>query len=268
MKSLWLSILIFVSMFTNSVFAQTQARAALIGIYNEYVEPSVEESVAKDVRELMGRYAASYKQNEVSNFKMLSNPNNQYFKPVVGELSDTQKQFLKKTAEDNGIDIIVLNSLRESSEGLEMELQLYDARIETLSATVAERFSVRERRSSLETLVYRSFNHVDRDGFVHPDPQDFFPKPTSLAAKESSEGVGSSEIEEVFETDPEFLGRGRLADDASIGGEQTPFWEKWWFWTIIGGTLITAGGLSYYFLVVDQPPRRANTRFNLPANQN
>jgi hypothetical protein len=72
--------------------------------------------------------------------------------------------------------------------------------------------------------------------------------------------------EDEFFVDPENLARGQLADDASIGGEQTPFWEKWWFWTAIAAGLTTAGGLSYYFLVVDQPPSRARIRINLPAN--
>jgi len=247
-------------------FQGTSQRVALVGIFNEFVEPSVEDSVVKDAREVIGKYSASYKVNEISNFKTLSNPSNQYFKTSPGELSETQKQFLQKASQDNSIEIIVLNTLRQNQEGMEMEVQLYDSRIETLSAIETARFTVRDRRKGLEDLLYRSFNYLDRDGFVHPDPQDILEKPATLASLQQ-ESFGPKTIEEEMATDPEFLARGELADDASIGGEQTPFWEKWWFWTSIGGGIITASALSYYFLVVDQPPNRASVRFNIPAKR-
>jgi len=247
-------------------FQGTSQRVALVGIFNEFVEPSVEDSVVKDAREIIGKYSATYKVNEIANFKTLSNPSNQYFKTSPGELSETQKQFLQKACQDNAMEIVVLNTLRQNQEGLEMEVQLYDSRIETLSAIETARFSVRDRRKGLEDLFYRIFNYLDRDGFVHPDPQDMLEKPSTVASLQQ-EAFGPKSIEEEMATDPEFLGRGELADDASIGGEQTPFWEKWWFWTAIGGSIITASALSYYFLVVDQPPNRAKVRFNMPARQ-
>jgi hypothetical protein len=243
-------------------FQGTSQRVALIGVYNEYVEPSIEESVVKEVREIIGRYSASYKTNEIANFKLISNPNNQYFKPSPASLSETQKQFLTKTAQDNSVEIIVLNVLRENAEGLEIELQLYDSRIDTLSDIQAARFNLRDRKSALEDISYRLFNHMDRDGFVHPDPQDILEKPGFLVDRTNAEQ--RTLLEDEFVIDPDGLAKGQLADDASIGGEQTPFWEKWWFWTAIGAGIATAGGLSYYFLVVDQPPTRARVRINIP----
>lgn len=240
--------------------------SAFIGIYNEYVEPSVEESILKESRVISGRYTSAYRDSDIQNFKLLSNPNNQYLKTSPGELSEGQKQFLRKAAEDNRIDIIVLNVLRESPDGLELEIQLYDSRIDQLSAVETARFAIRDRKKSLEDVLYRAFNYLDRDGFVHPEPQELLEKPGFLVSQSQVMG-SSSVVEEEFATPPEFLGRGELADDASIGGDQTPFWEKWWFWTAIGGGIITASSLTYYFLVVDQPPNRARLRFNLPDPQ-
>jgi hypothetical protein len=51
------------------------------------------------------------------------------------------------------------------------------------------------------------------------------------------------------------------AGTGTVGGEKTPFWETWWFWTIIGGGLVTGGSLAYYFLVIDQPTSKANVTF-------
>lgn len=245
-------------------FRASNRRVALISFFNEFIEPSVEEELLKEARRQINRYAITLGPSEITQLKLLSNPNNQYLRPSDGPMAETQAEFLKQAAEDNRIDIFMLALVREAFEGIEMELQLYDQAINTKSAVERSTFVLKERQSAVSELVYRVMNYIDRDGFVHPEPQDFLQKPVQLQNQDSQQDLGFGASDAFFVT-PEELGGARLAGEVAIGGEKTPFWERWWFWTLIFGGLGVAGGLSYYFLVVDQPPSRADVEFFLPA---
>jgi hypothetical protein len=239
-------------------FRGTQQKVALVGFFNEFVEPSAEENLLKESRKAINRYTRTFSKSAISQFKIISNPNNIYLKPADPELGDVQKEFLSKLGEDNQIDIVVLGIVREAFDGIEMELQLYDIRIQTLSGIERSTFNLRERSKAVDDLIFRLMNYLDRDGFVHPQPQDFLQKPVHLADAADSLGGLNQLSDEEFFVSPEELGGQPLAGEVSIGGEKTPFWERWWFWTAIFGSLATAGSLAYFFLVVDQPPSGAD----------
>jgi hypothetical protein len=244
-------------------FRGTAQSLALLGTFSEFVDPDLKQRYVNQLRKLFNRYSRSYGESSISNFKLALNPNEQYFRPITGVLSESQKQFYKAAQKDNSVDIFVLSSLTETGEGLDLELQLYDARIETLSAVERVVFQRAQEERSFEDVVYRLMNYIDRDGFVHPNPQEILEKPILLQSGSLSmnSGVGGRE----FSISPEILsGEGVLAGRPTIGGEKTPFWETWWFWSIIGGTLVSTGGLTYYLTVVDEPPSRANIRFRNP----
>lgn len=241
-------------------FRSTPQRIALVGFYNEFVEPSVEENLLHLTRKALNRYSRGYDRSAISEFSLSSNPDNQFYKPHGSGLSDRQKEFLKNTAENNDIDIVVLGAVRESSQGIEMELQLYDARIDSLSGIVRDSFPLIQRQQSIEQVGFELMDHLDRDGYVHTSRQNYLEKPPIL-----KDGSGQVEAwNQDFGLRPEDLDSGRLLGRVEVGGEKTPFWEEWWFWTLIGGGLITAGSVSYYFLVVNQPPTRASVGFQLP----
>jgi len=244
-------------------FRGTNQKVALLGAYTEFLEPSLEEKVLQDLRREINRYSTSYSAASITEFKLPSNPNRTYFRPVKGEIEAAQKRFFEPVSKENEVDIVVLASIREIGEEVEIELQLYDLRIQSFSGIENQRFSLGKLKASLELLVYRVMNYIDRDGFVHPSVQGFLIPPQAL---EQSNLLSEDSENQDLSIKPMDLGQ-NLAGGPSIGGEKTPFWEKWWFWTIIGGSLITAGGLSYYFLVVDQPPKNADITFNVPVPQ-
>lgn len=242
-------------------FKGSGQRLALIELYNESAEPSIVEGLKRELIEELRRYSEVFDDNQTRNFRLLDNPGNQYFKPASGRFQEIQREFLVRTGQDNSVDVLVLGGVRESFEGIEVSLQLFDVRIQEASSVELEVFGLRDRRQRLQSLVHRTLNYMDRDGFVNPQPQDFLERPAHL---EDSRAAGAS----IFDSDsfvrPEDLAPGFLEDDRSIGGDRTPFWEKWWFWTIIGGGLVTAGGLTYYFVVVDQPANQGTIDFKLP----
>lgn len=242
-------------------FRATNQKVALIGWYVDFVEPSVNEKILSEVRRYLNRFSRSFDETAISGFSLLKNPNNQYFNVVESEMDSAQKEFLQKTAKDNGIDIMVLGQLRETPTALELQLQLYDVRINTLTAIETQKFALQRRQQPLESLSYRIMNYLDRDGFVHPSPQDFLSKPASLGGGVSSSIFDLNSKEGLSFQD---LAPGRLAGPISIGGEKTPFWEKWWFWASLFGGVALAGGLSYYFLVVDQPATSFTADFYVP----
>ncbi len=244
-------------------FRGTPQSVALLGTFSEFVDPDLKQRYVNQLRKLFNRYSRSYGESSISNFKLALNPNDQFFRPITGVLSENQKQFFKAAQKDNSVDIFVLSSLTETGEGLDLELQLFDARIETLSAVERVVFQRAQEERSFEDVVYRLMNYIDRDGFVHPNPQEILEKPILLQAANFNVESGAGGRE--FSISPEILsGEGVLAGRPTIGGEKTPFWETWWFWSIIGGTLISTGGLTYYLTVVDEPPSRANIRFKSP----
>jgi hypothetical protein len=269
MRKLWLAFSL--SMISTAGFSQNQLesfrgtnqRVALLGWYVDFVEPSVNDRVLSEMRRLINRYSRSFDETAISGFNLLKNPNNQYLNIVEARMDAPQKEFLQKTAKDNGIDILLLGQLRETPSALELQLQLYDARINILSAIESQKFIVPRRERALENLAYRIMNYLDRDGFVHPSPQDFLKKPVGSG----SEGFSSSALDSKSSQALSFqdLAPGRLAGPISIGGEKTPFWEKWWFWTSVFGGLALAGGLSYYFLVVNQPVNSFVADFYVPG---
>lgn len=249
-----------------SDFRSSNQRLALIGFFNELVEPSVEDALLKETRQIFNKYTRTYGDSSISSFKLLNNPNNEYFKTADGELPETQKEYLLRTAEDNKIDIFALGVIRESFEGVEMELQLFDSRIQTLSEIERKSFNLQKRSEALEEIVYKTMNYLDREGYVNPSPQDFLSPPAFIKSiKKGDESFFPASDSDKF-ISPEELSPGRLAGQANIGGEKTPFWERTWFWGVVGGSLLTVAGLSYYFLVVDQPPSSADVTLDIPRN--
>lgn len=243
-------------------FRASTQKLAIVDWYVEFVEPSVYENVVKDARRIINRYTRTYDATAVASFSLLQNPGNQYFKPVLGEMDVAQREFLQKSGKDNQVDIFMLGNLREAPTGLELEVQLYDVRINTWSNIESSRFRLADRAQALEELIYRIMNYLDREGFVHPSPQDFLKKPAILG-EDMTVTRSSLSGNQLGFVAPEELGTGKLAGTVSIGGEKTPFWERAWFWGLIIGGLATAGGLSYFFLV-NQPPKQAEVNFKMP----
>ncbi|PIR23633.1 MAG: hypothetical protein COV44_01545 [Deltaproteobacteria bacterium CG11_big_fil_rev_8_21_14_0_20_45_16] len=240
-------------------------KLALIGFATESVEASVEDSIKKQTQKSLSRYSRLAGQAEIQSFKMLSNPGNQYFRTTESSLEPAQQEFLNRIAVDNKVDIIVLGMLKESFEGIEMELQLYDSRIQTNSGIERASFALKNRVTAIEDLSFKIMNYLDRDGFVRPGPQDFLEKPSFLQTKQEKNALSFEDEDSKFFLTPEQLNPTSLAGTISIGGEKTPFWERWWFWTIIFGGMALGGGLGYYFLVYDQPPDRTSIQFTFPS---
>ena len=244
-------------------FRGTPQTVALLGAFSEFVDPELKLRIVSQTRRVINKFSRSYGDSSVSNFKLALNPNDQFFRPITGVINENQKQFFKSAQKDNSVDIFALAALTETGEGLDLEMQLFDARIETLSGLEKVVFKRGQEERALEDLVYRLMNYVDREGFVHPDAQDVLEKPLLLQTNNFAAGQDSGGRE--FSINPDDLsGSGTLAGKVAIGGDKTPFWESWWFWTIVGGGIASAGGLSYYFLVVDEPPSRGNVIFRAP----
>lgn len=245
-------------------FRGTPQSLALLGATSEFVDPAVKEQSLMQLRRYLNRYTRSFGESSISNFKLGQNLNDQFFRPVTGSMSDPQKNFLKAASKDNGIDIIALASLREVGDGNnEIEVQLFDQRIETLSATEKAQFNRSTQQRMLDDLAYRVMNYLDKEGFVHPEPQGFLERPAGFEAMGGNTSPQGRAAEE-FSVNPSDLTGKSLAGAPSIAGDQTPFWEKWWFWTLVGGGLATAGGLSFYFVAVDKDPSQGNITFQLP----
>lgn len=241
-------------------FRATNQKAALLGVSSEFLEPQIEDKWVNQIRKIMNRYTRSFGQNSIQSFNLGNNPGKQFFRPATA-LEEAQKKFLQAAGKDNGIEIIALGSLRETGDQFEVELQLFDVRIETMSGIEKASFTNANGQVVLESAVYRLMNYLDRDGFVHPQPQDFLESPESLKQSTQIAESSSAASKQEFSVNPNDLSGGFLAGSGASGGEKTPFWETWWFWTIIGSSLATAGALSYYFLVIDQPSSRANITF-------
>ncbi|MDB5038378.1 MAG: hypothetical protein JWQ35_1906 [Bacteriovoracaceae bacterium] len=244
-------------------FRGTNQSLALVGVSSEFVDNVTEEKILEDLRKRFNRYSKSYGRNSIEAFKIGSNPGKQFFKPVGDNAPEQQKKFLKDTCKDNTVDVLVIGTLRQMGEETEAELQLYDSRIEAFSKPEKGHFKATGEMSAMDDLVYRLMNYMDREGYVYNTPQDFLTPPTTLQAsakKSFPTGLGMDDNS----LNPADLASGNLAGEISTGGEKTPFWEKWWFWTLIGGSLATAGSLTYYFVVVDQPPSNANIGFQMP----
>jgi len=244
-------------------FRSTPQTLALLGASTEFVEANIKDAVLQQMRRNLNRYTRSYGESSISGFKLGQNLNDQFFRPVVSVIGEPQKQYLKEASKENSIDIIALASIRDmgDAQNSEMEIQLFDARIETLSAIEKVQYTRRNQTQALEDLAYRVMNYIDKDGFVHPTAQDLLERPVGVGAANVSQNEGV--LKEVA-VNPNDLTGARLAGAPSIGGDKTPFWETWWFWTIIGSSLAVGGGMSYYFLVVDQDPNRGTVTFTLP----
>lgn len=242
-------------------FRSTNQSLALVSLAAEFVDPGLEIRLTQDLRRKFNRYIKTFDEASVGQFKLGTNPLKQFFKPIVEALSEQQKKFLQNVGKENSADIIVLGFVRQNGDATDIELQLYDVRIEAFSKI--EKTSIRQAsdRTLLDDLVYRVMNYLDREGYVYNTPQDFLEPPVVagvLAPKIPTLGG------EEFSINPADLGSGALAGEVVAGGDKVPFWEKWWFWTILGGGLLTAGGLTYYFLVVNQPPTATNVHMTLP----
>lgn len=240
-------------------------RVALLGSFSEFVDPAQEERLTEQTRKVLNRYTRSYGASSIANFNLPANPNRVYFKPTSNkELDAAQKSFLETASRQNNIEIIALMGLKDLGEEVEVELQLFDARIQTLSAIERSKVLPSRGEAALEDLVYRTMNYLDAEGFVHDSPQNILMPPLSAQKDETLVKLKAAGQDEVS-VNPADLSRGQLAGSVAVGGEQTPFWETWWFYTLVGGGLLTAGGLSYYFLVVNQPAKKATIGFTFPS---
>jgi len=247
-------------------FRGTPQTIALMGASAEFVDSTFKDQILQQLRKNFNRYSRSYGEASVGSFKLGQNLNDQFHRPVAGTMSDAQKEFLKNAAKDNSVDIFALASIREGSEpgNYELEGQLYDARIEVLSAVEKTSFNRNTQIKNLEDFTYRLASNIDKEGFAHPSVQDLLEKPVGMSG---GMGLSSSSISagaQDFSLSPTDLTGGTLGGRPIIGGERTPFWERWWFWGLVLGGVTTASGLSYYFLVVDQDPSRANVTFRFP----
>lgn len=244
-------------------FRASNQKVAFLGFFSEFVDDTASQSVTNELRKALNEYSRSYGESSIANFNLQDNANDRYFNVAGEKLEERQKEFLKAAAKENGIDIIILGSISESGSHIDMSLQAYDARIDTLSAVEASRFTPRDLKSSVAKAAYRVMNYLDRDGFVHPAPQDFLEAP--LGATNADENVNFVEQnQDEFALNPGDLGSGRLAGEVSIGGDRRPFWETWWFWTAMIGTVVGGGLLAYYLIEVNREPTRANVTFQLP----
>ncbi len=243
-------------------FRGTAQNFALLGLATEFVDPSIEESIVQQLRRKFNKYTKSYGDSSIQAFNLGPNPGKQFYKPAKETMPEAQKKYLQETCKQNSIDIVGLGSLRPVGDDFEVELQLFDNRIDQLSKIESTVFKIHEI-AALDNLVFRVMNYLDREGYVYNSPQDFLEPPLS-AQEIGGVGIPSRSLQEEFALNPSDVASGVLVGGASIGGDKKPFWEKWWFWTVLGGSLITAGSLSYYFLVVDSPPTKANVNFTLP----
>lgn len=242
-------------------FRATNQTLALLGLATEFVDPSTYESMLGQIRKRLNRYSKTYGESSIQGFKLGNNPGGQFFKASESGPSDAQKNFLKQAAKDNSIDILVLGSFKQVGEDYALELQLFDNRIDVWSKVEKASFNLRDA-AALDQIVYRIMNYLDKDGYVFSTPQDFLEPP--VQAQTGKGGIISSKAQDEFSVNPSELSSGILAGRVSIGGEKTPFWERWWFWASVGGGLVLAGGLSYYFLVANRTPSSANLQFNIP----
>jgi hypothetical protein len=244
-------------------FRGTPQKLSLIGAFTEFVEPELKERILQDTRRALNKYTRSYGAASIAAFKMGQNPNDLYFQPVQNSIEEDQKKYLNDLAKENSIDIIALSSIREVGDEFEMEIQLYDSRIEELSAIETTRFPYTSSKRALKVLAYRIMNYLDKEGYVQDTPQNFLTAPQEFQSAQQAQVLRDSG-EDAFAVSPADLGGGYLAGGQTVGGEKTPFWERWWFWTLIGGGIVVGGGLTYYFLVVNQPPSKADIKFGLP----
>jgi hypothetical protein len=239
-------------------FRQTSQKAALLGIANEFIETNLEEAITRDLRRSINRYTNSFGASDIANFRIPNNPAGQFFKP--NERSpEPQLNFLRVAASENEIDILVLALIRESAVGMEIELQLYDARIQVFSGIERTSFPFAQRVSATEDVTYRIFDYLDREGFVHPSRQGFLKPPARLGGALAGDAAGLAGDD--FFILPRDLTGPSLAGRTAIGGDKTPFWEEWWFWTAIFGGMAMASGVSYYFLVAQRPRQTGSVTF-------
>jgi len=249
-------------------FRATNQKVALLGVASEFVDSANEERIVDQMRRSINRYSRSYGSSSIAGFNLGANQGKRFFKPVPvdGKIDEAQKKFLQSAGKDNSFEIAILGSIKEEGDEIASELQMYDIRTDTLSPIQTAKLNLKNPTAAIERQAYNLMNCMDREGFVGASPQEFLELPASLKneAEASSAALSRTMDGQDMAVNPSDLGGGFLAGQISVGGEKTPFWETWWFWSIIGGTLLTAGGLTYYFVVVDQTKTGANVKFNLP----
>lgn len=242
-------------------FRNTEQKIALLGFKKETVEPEIEKKFLEDLRKSINRYSKSFGTSSISGFDLSGSEQGKYFSPVEASMKEEQKAFLTKVAKAHSIDIVALASISQQGLSLQLELQLFDARIDTLSKVEKAALTVTDDKSGVDQLVYRVMNYIDRDGFVHQTPQEMLQPPIKTSATSL---LSRGRTNDDYSVNPSDLAGGHLAGQVNIGGDKRPYWETWWFWSIIGGSLVTAASLSYYFLVVNQPPTAAQIEFRIP----
>ena len=89
-------------------FRGTAQTAAILGLSNEFVDSSLEQSILLDLRKGVNKFTKSHEAAAINNFELGQNPNKQFFKPTKSTLSDAQKDFLTAAGKKNSIDIIFI----------------------------------------------------------------------------------------------------------------------------------------------------------------
>ncbi len=248
-------------------FRTSNQKAALLGVLSEFVDETQENRILEEMRKSINRYTRSYGSSSIASFNLGQNPGKKFFKPIPPEtpMDENQKKFLQSSGKDNAFEIVVLGVLRVEGEEVGSELQLYDLRTDTRSQIISTKMNAKNEILEIEKQIFKLMNFLDQEGFVGATSQDFLEMPANLqndAQAKASANLNPEAQDQAV--NPNDLSGGFLAGGEVVGGEKTPFWESWWFWSIIGGTVLTAGGLSYYFIAVDKPKENANVGFQLP----
>ncbi len=242
-------------------FRSSNQKAALLGVSMEGVDSETENRLSEDLRKAINKMTRSFGALSIVNFRLGDSNGGQFYAPVSGTLADNQKKFFKEACASNEFDIPVLARMEARGVDIALSMQLFDCRIETLSSIEQETMAMVGDAEKIQQIVYRLFDHLDRDGFVHSSRQGFLVAPERFAPMMPQ---SSDSLKDDIALDPSLLSSGRLAGTMVIGGDKRPFWETPWFWGVLSSSLIVAGGLSYYFLVVDKPPTSANVQFAIP----
>lgn len=242
-------------------FRGLNMKLALIDLDSSLGDKSLDTRVIEGLRKAFNRYVRTFGFSTVSSFKIPKEASRVTYREISkpADLSEVDRKLIQQIAKDNSVDLLVLGSIKQPGSQVELALQIYDVRIETFSAIETASTNPSTLQPALDAIAHRLMNYLDRDGYIHPTSQDLL-MPMRL------EGVPAPTrpADDVFSVNPTDLSSGQFAGQISIGGEKTPFWETWWFWTLVGGGLIGGGLATYYLVTSSQSPTQMELTFTLP----